>query len=197
MNYLISQFAHPRGPIGRLVGMIMAYENRERNAWAVSLLKVQEADRVLEIGFGPGWTIEQVAALTTAGLVAGVDHSQTMVQLATERNAAAVREERVALQHGSALALPYEAESFTKVLAINSLHHWPHPLAGLREARRVLKPDGFVLIVEQPRSATSEDGLRELTQNLAEQVANAGFRHIRSESKAMRPATSVAVIGFK
>jgi len=42
MNYLISQFAHPRGPIGRLVGMMMAYENRERNAWAVSLLKVQE-----------------------------------------------------------------------------------------------------------------------------------------------------------
>src|SRR5262245_29219561 len=125
MNYLISQFAHPRGPIGRLVGLIMAYENRERNAWAVSVLKVQPTDRVLEIGFGPGWAIERTAALATEGLVAGVDHSHTMVQVATERNVAAVREGRVALQHGSALALPYEAESFTKVLAVNSLHHWP------------------------------------------------------------------------
>ena len=59
----------------------MAYENRERNAWAVSLLKVQEADRVLEIGFGPGWAIERVAALASAGFVAGVEHSQTMVHL--------------------------------------------------------------------------------------------------------------------
>jgi len=114
MNYMVSQFAQPRGLIGRLVGRIMAYENRERNAWAVSLLKVQEADRVLEIGFGPGWTIEHLAALATGGFVAGVDHSQTMVRLATERNAAAVREGRVTLQRGSALALPYEAESFTK-----------------------------------------------------------------------------------
>jgi ubiquinone/menaquinone biosynthesis C-methylase UbiE len=197
MNYLISQFAHPRGPIGRLVGMLMAYENRERNAWAVSLLNVREADRVLEIGFGPGWAIERVAALATGGLVAGVDHSQAMVQLATERNATAVRAGRVALQHGSALALPYAGESFNKVLGVNSLHHWPNALAGLREAWRVLTPGGFVLIVEQPRSATSEDGLRELTQTLAEQLANAGFGHIQSESRAMRPAASVAVMGVK
>lgn len=197
MNYLISQFAHPRGPIGRLVGRIMAYENRERNAWAVSVLKVQATDRVLEIGFGPGWAIERTAALATEGFVAGVDHSHTMVQVATERNAAAAREGRLALQHGSALALPYAAESFTKVVAVNSLHHWPDALAGLREAWRVLMPGGLLLIVEQPRSATSEAGLRELSQTLADQLTDAGFEHIQSESKAMRPAASVAVKGFK
>jgi ubiquinone/menaquinone biosynthesis C-methylase UbiE len=197
MNYIVAQFAHPRGPIGRLVGLIMAYENRERNAWAVSLLKVQPSDRVLEIGFGPGWAVERVAALARAGFVAGVDHSETMVQVAIARNAVAVREGRVALQQGSALALPYEAESFDKVMVVNSLHHWPDPLAGLREAWRVLTPGGLVLIVEQPRATTSDSGLLELTQKLAELSASAGFRHIQSESKAMRPAASVAVIGVK
>jgi ubiquinone/menaquinone biosynthesis C-methylase UbiE len=177
--------------------MIMAYENRERNAWAVSLLKVQAADRVLEIGFGPGWAIERVAALAPAGFVAGVDHSQAMVQLAADRNAVAVRQGRVELRHGSALTLPYAAESFTKVVAVNSLHHWPSAPAGLHEAWRVLIPGGSLLIVEQPRVATSEAGLRELTQELTEQLASAGFGHIRSESKAMRPAASVAVIGVK
>jgi ubiquinone/menaquinone biosynthesis C-methylase UbiE len=197
VHYIISQFGNPRGPIGRLVGMIMAYENRERNAWAVSLLKVQAADRVLEIGPGPGWALERVAALATSGFVAGVDRSQTMVQVATKRNAAAVREGRVAVQLGSALALPYDTASFNKVLAVNTLHHWPDSLSGLREACRMLMPGGVVVIVEQPRAATSEDGLRELTQKLVDQLANAGFRHIRSESKAMRPAASVAVIGVK
>ena len=197
MNYIVSQFGNPRGPIGRLVGMIMAYENRERNAWAVSLLNVQAADRVLEIGSGPGWAIERVAALARVGFAAGVDRSRIMVQVATKRNAAALREGRVTVQLGSALALPYEAASFNKVLAVNSLHHWPDSVGGLREAWRVLMPGGLVLIVEQPRAATSEDGLQKLTRELTEQVANAGFRHIRSASKAMRPAASVAVIGVK
>ena len=197
MNYIVSQFGNPRGLIGRLVGMIMAYENRERNAWAVSLLNVQEADRVLEIGFGPGWAIERLATLATAGFVAGVDHSETMVQVATERNITAVRQGRLELKRGSALALPYEGEAFTKVLAVNSLHHWPDPLAGLDEAWRVLMPGGVLVIVEQPRSATSDDGLREMTHKLTEQVANAGFGQIRSESKAMRPVASLAVIGVK
>jgi ubiquinone/menaquinone biosynthesis C-methylase UbiE len=197
MNYIVSQFGNPRGLIGRLVGMLMAYENRERNAWAVSLLNVQEADRVLEIGFGPGWAIERLAAVATGGFVAGLDHSETMVQLATKRNSAAVRQGRVELKQGSALALPYAGEAFTKALAVNSLHHWPDPLAGLHQAWRVLMPGGVVVIVEQPRSATSEDGLRELAHKLTEQLANAGFGHIRSESKAMWPAASLAVIGVK
>ena len=54
-----------------------------------------------------------------------------------------------------------------------------------------------MLIVEQQRSATSKDGLRELAQTLAEHLTNARFGHIQSESSAMRPAGSVAVIGVK
>jgi ubiquinone/menaquinone biosynthesis C-methylase UbiE len=163
----------------------------------VSLLEVQEADRILEIGSGPGWALERVAALSKSGFVAGVDRSQVMVQAATKRNAAAVREGRVAVHLGSVLALPYDTASFDKVLAVNTLHHWPDSLTGLREAWRVLMPGGLVVIVEQPRAATSEDGLRELTQKLVDQLANAGFRDIRSDSKAMRRAGSVAAIGIK
>jgi len=197
MNYLVSHFGHPRGPLGWLAGMIMLYENRARNAWAVSLLQVQAADRVLEIGFGPGWAIEQVAALAPAGFVVGVDSSQTMVRLAIKRNAAAVREGRITLRLGSALELPYPDNSFDKVLAVNSLHHWPERLSGLREVRRVLVPGGRVVVVEQPRSATSESGLRALKQALGEQLASAGFLDIRSETKAMRPAACLAVLAVK
>ena len=71
MNYIYSQFGRPRGIVGRLVGMILAYENRERNEWAVGLLDLKPDDRVLEIGFGPGLAIEQMASIVTRGLVAG------------------------------------------------------------------------------------------------------------------------------
>jgi len=55
-----SQFAHPQGWVGRLVGTILAWKNRERNAWTISMLDIQPDDQVLEIGFGPGQAIQEV-----------------------------------------------------------------------------------------------------------------------------------------
>src|ERR1700728_1568372 len=53
---VVGQGHHPRGAAGSVTGWVFAHRpsNRQRNAWAVSLLGVQPADRVLEIGFGPG-----------------------------------------------------------------------------------------------------------------------------------------------
>jgi hypothetical protein len=75
MKSIVAQFGHPSGLIGHLVGRLMARKNRERIAWAVDLLAVQPTDQVLEVGFGPGVAIEQVAKLAPAGFVAGIDHS--------------------------------------------------------------------------------------------------------------------------
>jgi hypothetical protein len=35
------------GFLGYVVGIVMAYENRERNQWAASLLQVQPGDQIL------------------------------------------------------------------------------------------------------------------------------------------------------
>ena len=68
--------------VGRLAGWIMAHRrsNIERNRWTVGLLDIQETDHVLELGFGPGLAIEQVARLATKGRVVGIDHSALMVE---------------------------------------------------------------------------------------------------------------------
>ena len=60
---VVSQFGHPRGAAGRVVGWVMAHRrsNRQRNSWVVSLLDVQPTDRVLEIGFGPGLAIAELS----------------------------------------------------------------------------------------------------------------------------------------
>jgi ubiquinone/menaquinone biosynthesis C-methylase UbiE len=48
--------------------------NRRRNRWVVSLLGIRPADQVLEIGFGPGLAIAELAR-AGAGHVYGIDHS--------------------------------------------------------------------------------------------------------------------------
>ena len=101
------QNRQPTGAAGRVAAweMTLRPSNRQRSAWVVSLLNVQPADQVLEIGFGPGLAI---AALVRAGAgqVYGIDHSAVMLRQASRRNAAAIRAGRVTLLRASVDQLP-------------------------------------------------------------------------------------------
>jgi SAM-dependent methyltransferase len=90
---VVHQFGHPRGIAGQAAGWVMAHRrsNRQRNTWVVSLLDVQPTDRVLEVGFGPGLAISELARRVTEGCVYGIDHSDLMLHQATKRNATAIR----------------------------------------------------------------------------------------------------------
>ena len=52
--------------------------NRSRNRWVVSQLDVQPTDRILEIGFGPGVAVGELARRATNGRIYGIDHSEVM-----------------------------------------------------------------------------------------------------------------------
>lgn len=197
INSLTSQFGNPTGLLGSLVGSVMAYENRERNLWAVSLLDIQPSDHILEIGFGPGLAIQQIAFSATSGFVAGVDQSAVMLRQASKRNAEAIQAKRVELKLGSVADLPYPDQSFDKAIVINSLHHWPDGQAGLREIERVLKPKGLLVLVEQPRSSATEAAITDLGNALMSQLVDAGFCESHFVTKAMKPAATVAALGRK
>src|ERR1700760_3776775 len=83
----VGQAHHPRGAAGRVNGWMFAHRpsNRQRNRWVVSLLDVQAADRVLEIGFGPGIAVAELVR-AGAGHVYGADHSAVMLRQASRRN---------------------------------------------------------------------------------------------------------------
>jgi ubiquinone/menaquinone biosynthesis C-methylase UbiE len=46
---------------------------------------------VLEIGFGPGYAVAQIASRLTSGEIVGIDHSEVMLKQAQRRNAGAIR----------------------------------------------------------------------------------------------------------
>jgi ubiquinone/menaquinone biosynthesis C-methylase UbiE len=137
---LAAPFAHPKGLLGRLAARAMLATNGPLSDWALELLALDPADRVLEIGFGPGELVRQMAERVGRGQVVGVDSSELMVRQATQRNAARVQSGQVSLTMGSASALPYEGRSFDKVVTVNSIHFWPDMVQGLREVGRVLRP---------------------------------------------------------
>ena len=151
LQRFMQNHAHPQGKMGKLVAWRLAKVNRQANAWAVDLLAIQPDDHVLEIGFGPGTAVAQLAALAYQGRVCGVDSSAVMLQTASRRNAATIAAGRVELRLAGIERLPYPDASFAKALAVQVLNYLPDPLSGLREVRRVLKPGGWVaLFYEAP-----------------------------------------------
>lgn len=187
---LISQAHRPRGPLGRLEGLLFAYRpsNRQRNRWVVDLLDVRPTDRVLEVGFGPGLAIGWLARRATQGRVYGIDHSEVMVEVAGRRNAAAIRAGRVELIHTSVEHLPGFAEPLDAILAVNTVGMWPEPVERLAALRALLRPGGRIALVSQPRcpgatAATTTRAARELT----DQLTRAGFADPRVETLALDP----------
>jgi SAM-dependent methyltransferase len=187
---VIGQAHHPRGAAGRVTAWEMAHRpsNRQRSRWAVSLLDVQPADQVLELGFGPGVAIAALAR-AGAGHVYGVDHSGVMLRQASRRNAAAIRAGRVTLIRASADQLPPALDGpFDAILAVNSLGFWPAPGQRLAELRRRLAPGGRMAIASQPRcpgatAGTSDRAAREIEGLLTD----AGFTHLSTKILALSP----------
>jgi ubiquinone/menaquinone biosynthesis C-methylase UbiE len=171
-SILLRAFGRPRGLLGRLGGMIMARTNADCGAWVADRLEVGPDDSVLEIGFGPGVVIQRLSTLVPAGRVAGIDPSQEMLGQARARNAAAIEDGRVELRLGSVERMPFDADSFDKVLAINSMQVWPDAVAGLREVRRVMKPSGRIALGFTRYSGQPKEGV-------AEKLAAAGFSQAR------------------
>ena len=167
-SILMRAFGRPQGVIGRLGGAIMARMNADCGAWVIDLLEVGPDDSVLEIGFGPGVTIQRLANLAPSGRVVGIDQSQEMLQQASRRNAAAIRTGRLELRCGSVENLPFDQETFDKVLAINSMQVWPDAVQGLREVWRVAKPGGKIAL-----GFTSHSG--QPNRGLAEVLGSGGF----------------------
>jgi ubiquinone/menaquinone biosynthesis C-methylase UbiE len=169
---LLRMFGRPKGLLGRLGGLILARFNRAFAEEIVALLDVHAAERVLEVGFGPGVAIELLASAASMGKVAGIDPSREMAEQASARNAAAIRTGAVDLRQGSVESMPFEDDSFDTALAINSMQVWPDKPAGLREIRRVLTGGGRLALGFTPNSRQPRSGVTEL-------LSAAGFEAAR------------------
>lgn len=100
-------------------------------------------EHLLDAGSGTGHT-----ALTFAPHVAQVvayDLATDMLaqgaKLANERGLT-----NIEFRRGDVEKLPFDDASFDVVTTRYSAHHWPNPLAALREFRRVLRPTGRLLV---------------------------------------------------
>ena len=193
---LVSQFMHPRGLPGHLVGWEMALRpsNRKRNAWAVSLMDVQPSDRVLEIGFGPGLAVREIARQAPCGHVVGIDRSEVMLAQAARRNPRAIRAGCVSLMVASIDDRPRLDRSFDKILAVNNIGMWSEPALRLKELAGMLRGGGLITIVSQPRCpGATADTTAAAASQIAEALKAAGFVSILVFTLDLKPPVACVI----
>lgn len=146
--------------------------------------------RSLMVAVGTGQDIQHLPA----GLrLVGVDISGGM--LARARGPARAYAGALALTQADVGLLPFADASFDTVATSCTFCSVPDPIRGLRELRRVLRPDGRLLLFEHVRSrippiALMQDLMTPLTRRLGPDmnrdtlgnVQRAGFRIVREDN---------------
>ena len=179
---LFSQFGNPSGPLGRLVGHVMAAkgDSRTRGRWTVDLLELDPADRVLELGYGPGVVTGWLCDEVPDGQVVGVDRSATMRDQAAHRNRAHVASGRLDLRVGDAEHLPDELGPFDAACGMNVWQFWEKPEATFASIGQRLRPGGRIAMTYLQPTAGALAG-DDAGARIAAQLKEARFVDVRVE----------------
>jgi SAM-dependent methyltransferase len=109
------------------------------------LLRQRRPARVLDLGCGGGHV--SYTAASYAGEVVACDLTADML-VEVARTAADRGFSNITTEQAAAERLPFPDASFDAVLCRFTIHHWHDRRSGLREARRVAKPDGFGVFID-------------------------------------------------
>jgi len=113
-----------------------------------SVLRPEPGERILEIGPGTGYyTLDMAEWVGPEGTVEIFDLQQEFLDH-TSRRAAERGLANVVPTQGDATALPFDDDSIDAVVLTAVLGEIPDQGAALREIRRVLKPDGRLVVGE-------------------------------------------------
>lgn len=139
--------------LSRWYDLLAGFESKHRNT-GIEKLAPRPGDIVLEIGFGTGRSIVQLArSVGASGKVYGIDISEGMRDLAQSRVEAAGVADRVVLQCGDAIHLPFDTDSLDKIYISFTLELFDTPEIPLvlSECRRTLRRGGRICVVAMSR----------------------------------------------
>ena len=143
-----------------------------------------DGKHVLDAACGTGYGSAVLAH--NAERVDGIDISEESIHYADQRYGA----DNISFQQASVESIPYPESTFDVVVSFETLEHVDELMQGrfLREIRRVLKPDGL-LIMSTPnheiysKRGTNEFHVKELSNTEFRCLLEARFRHVQMFSQ--------------
>lgn len=146
---LVRQCRKPQGLLGRVIGRAMNIGHARVRRWGLGHLADESSGAVLDVGCGGGGALKEMASLFPGAKLYGIDYSQDMVLLAKKVNRRLIEKGRIVITHGSVSSLPFSNSAFGIVTAFESYYFWPELVQDLQEIKRVLRPGGTLLLVNE------------------------------------------------
>jgi SAM-dependent methyltransferase len=124
--------------------------------------------RILDAGAGFGLTLVVLAAFGAA-TACGIEFHEPMVRTAKAYASMLPRKlrERISIEHGDVMAMPYPDETFDAVLSVEAVSHYRDVEAALLEIHRVLRRGGVVAVSD------GNNGLNPLTRRRTRELWDA------------------------
>ncbi len=183
-SFLAKQLGYPTGIFGRLLMRLLNSDNATMNDLTLEQIALQPGDRILEIGFGGGYLIEQMATTKIPSFIAGVDSAIDVIQMSSKKFQSQIERGYIELKQASAESLPYGDKFFNNICTVNTIYFWSNIQLVLAECDRLLQPQGKLVICYNSPAFLTQTKLTEHgfiayePQELESLMANAGFIHI-------------------
>jgi ubiquinone/menaquinone biosynthesis C-methylase UbiE len=134
---------NPKAADGTRADFIAAMQ--QMNGVLLEAGKVADGQRLLDVGCGFGGTIRQINAGHSDMHLTGLNIDPRQLA-AAEAQTTAANGNHIAWVEADACQLPFEDNSFDRVLAVECIFHFPSRARFLAEAARVLKPGGRLAV---------------------------------------------------
>jgi ubiquinone/menaquinone biosynthesis C-methylase UbiE len=133
----------PKAAEGTRADYLAAME--QMNAVLLEAGKVANGQRLLDVGCGFGGTIQQINAGHCDMRLTGLNIDPRQLA-AAEAQTFAANDNEIDWVEADACRMPFEDNTFDRVLAVECIFHFPSRELFLAEAGRVLKPGGYVAV---------------------------------------------------
>ena len=135
--------------------------------WGLTNVPIEKHHIILDVGCGGGRTVSKLAAMAAQGKVYGVDFSRESVAVASRVNRKSIQNGRVEIKEASVSQLPFAADMFDLVTAVETHFWWPNLPSDLGEILRVMKSGAALALI-----AEIYKGANTVAAKLAEKYAS-------------------------
>jgi ubiquinone/menaquinone biosynthesis C-methylase UbiE len=141
--------AHDRGLAG-LVRYLRLLPHMWRSPVSdavVAMVQPLPGERVIDLGSGMGPAT--LAAARSGAYVVAVDPTPFMRGILRLRRVVSRERRRMTVVDGAAESMPVQAGTIDALWTVNTVHHWSNVESAVLEIRRVLRPGGRVVLVDE------------------------------------------------
>ncbi len=204
-TFFSKQARKPTGIFGRYyMSRLFEKGNAELGDLVREITALGNNDLALEIGFGTGKLMADMAASLEKGCIEGVDFSESMVRIAREKNLKQIEKGRIKLRLGDFDEEVFEDSRYHRIFSVNTIYFWRKPEITIAKINRLLAPGGklvlgFIDKDQMEKMPLSRDVFRYYTPDMAADLLaeHGSLKNVEIISKKGEQATCFCAVGIK